>query len=133
MSYRRVEAGEKKGKENIQWTDYMLEILLTYNHQMKHSAMGFTPKEARKPSNQFKVKLSLTMKGKKNRIYPDLDVGDEVKIFRKRKPNEKERVSNWSQNIHTIENIENKLGQNHYRVEGNNRQYLRFELLNVCR
>ena len=131
MLYKRVEADEKKNKQNIQWPDYILEILLTYNNQMKHSATGFTPKEARKPSNQLKVKLSLTMKGKKKRVYPELDVGDEVKIFRKRKPNEKERVSNWSQNIYTIENIENKLGQNYYRVEGNNRQYLRFELLKV--
>ena len=131
MLYRRVEADEKKGKQNIQWPDYILEILLTYNNQMKHSATGFTPKEARKPSNQFKVKLNLTLKGKKNRVYPELNVGDEVKIFRKRKPNEKERVSNWPQNIYTIENIENKLGQNYYRVEGNNRQYLRFELLKV--
>ena len=129
MLYKRVEADEKKNKENIQWPDYILEILLTYNNQMKQSATGFTPKEARKPSNQFKVKLNLTMKGKKNRVYPELEVGDEVKISRKRKPNEKERVSNWSQNIYTIENIENKLGQNYYRVEGNNRQYLRFELL----
>ena len=122
LLYRRVEADEKKGKQNIQWPDYILEILLTYNNQMKHSATGFTPKDARKPQ---------TMKGKKNRVYPDLDVGDEVKIFRKRKPNEKERVSNWSQNIYTIKNIENKLGQNYYRVEGNTRQYLRFELLEV--
>ena len=131
MLHKRGEADEKKNKQNIQWPDYILEILLTYNSQVKHSATGFTPKEARKPSNQFKVKSNLTMKGKKNRVYPDLDVGDEVKIFRKRKPNEKERVSNWSQNICTIENIENKLGQNYYRVEGNIRQYLRFELLKV--
>ena len=131
MLYKRVEADEKKGKKSIQWTDYILETLLTYNNQMKHSATGFTPKEARKPSNQFKVKLNLTMKGKKNRIYPELDVGDEVRIFRKRKPNEKERVSHWSQNIFTIESIENKLGQHYYRVEGNNRQYLRFELLKL--
>ena len=89
MLYRRVEADEKKGKQNIQWPDYILEILLTYNNQMKHSATGITPKEARKSSNQFKVKLNLTMKGKKNRVYPDLDVGDEVKIFKKRKPNQK--------------------------------------------
>ena len=71
------------------------------------------------------------MKGKKNRIYPDLDVGDEVKIFRKRKPNETERVSNWSQNIYTIENVENQLGQHYYKVEGNDRQYLWVELLKV--
>ena len=57
------------------------------------------------------------MKGKKNRAYPDVDVGDEVKIFRKRKPNEKERVSNWSQNIYTLENIENNLGQKLASIE----------------
>ena len=131
LLYRRVEADETKGKQNIQWNDYMFEILITYNNQMKHSATGFTPKEARKPSNQFKVKINLTMKGKKNRVYPELDVGDEVKIFRKREPNEKERVGNYSQNIYTIESIENRLGQNYYRVEGNDRQYLRFELLKV--
>ena len=66
---------------------------------MNHSATGFTPKEARKHSNEFKVRLNLTMKAKKNRVYPDLDVGDEVKILKKRKHNEKERVGNWSQNI----------------------------------
>ena len=71
------------------------------------------------------------MNGKKNRVYPEQDVGDEVRIFRKWKPNEKERVGNYSQNIYAIENIENKLGQNYDRVEGNDRQYLRFELLKV--
>ena len=47
MLYRRVEADGKKGKKNIQWTDYIHEILLTYDNQMKHSATGFTPNEAR--------------------------------------------------------------------------------------
>ena len=32
LLYRRVEADEKKGKENIQWIDYIHEILLTYNN-----------------------------------------------------------------------------------------------------
>ena len=126
MLYRRVEADEKKGKHNIQWPEYILEILL-----IETLGDGIYAKRCPKPSNQFKVKVNLPMKGKKNRVYPELDVGDEVKIFRKRKPNEKERVSNWSQNIYTIENVESKLGQRYYRVEGNNRQYLRFELLKV--
>ena len=141
LLYRRVEADarqslasirdEKKGKNNIQWTEYIFEILLTYNNKMKHSATGFTPKEARKPSNELKVKLHLNINAKRNRVYPDLGVGDEVKIFRKRKPNEKERVSNWSQNVYTIERIDEKLGQKYYYVEGINRAYLRFELLKV--
>ena len=48
LLYRRVEADEKKGKSNIQWTDYIFEILLTYNNKMKHSATGFTPKGCQK-------------------------------------------------------------------------------------
>ena len=98
---------------------------------MKHSATGFTPTDARKPSNELKVKLHLNMNAKRNRVYPELSVGDEVKIFRKRKPNEKERVGNFSQKVYTIEKIDEKLGQKYYYVEGNNRTYLRFELLNV--
>ena len=89
---------------------------------MKHSATGFRPKEARQPSNEFKVSLNLTMKGKKNRVYPDLDVGDEVRVLKKRKPDEKERVGNWSQSIYAIESVDNKLSQNYYRVEGDSRQ-----------
>ena len=69
---------------------------------MKHSATGLTPKDARKPGNELKVKLHLNMNAKRNRVYPDLGVRDEVKIFRKRKPNEKERVGNFSQNVYTI-------------------------------
>ena len=45
------------------------------------------------------------MNAKRNRVYPELSIGDEVNMFRKRKPNEKERVSNWSQNVYTIEKL----------------------------
>ena len=38
MLYKRVEADGRKGKSNIQWTDYVREILLTYDNQMKPSA-----------------------------------------------------------------------------------------------
>ena len=51
------------------------------------------------------------MKAKRNRVYPDLNVGNEVKIFRKRRPNEKERVGVWTKQTYKISKIENKLGQ----------------------
>ena len=101
MLYTRVEADERneshakhdetKGKSNIQWTEYIHEILLTHNNQMKHSTTTFTPKEARKPSNQFAARLNIASSGKRNRIYPEFEGRDEGKIFRKRKPNEKDR------------------------------------------
>ena len=72
------------------------------------------PKDARKPKNELSVRLNIASSGKRNRIYPDLDKGDEVKIFRKRKPTEKERVGNWSKNTYTIGKIEKKLSQSFY-------------------
>lgn len=81
---------------------------------MKHSATDLTPKEAReKKENEMKVKIKLWTNAERNRVFPEVDEGDEVKIFRKRKPNEKERVSNWSSKRYTVEKIEQKLGQ-HY-------------------
>ena len=68
LFYRRVEADEQKGKDNIQWRDYIFEILLTCNNKVKHSATGFTPKDARKPSNELKFKLHLNMNEKRNRV-----------------------------------------------------------------
>ena len=56
MLYKRVEADENNFNSNIQWTDDIHEILLTYNNQMTHSATKFTPKEAWKPSNRFAVR-----------------------------------------------------------------------------
>ena len=49
--FKRVENDEKKGTHNIQWIDYITEILLTYNTKDVHSATGPTPNEARKGMN----------------------------------------------------------------------------------
>ena len=131
MVYKRIEADEKKGKQNIQWTDYLSEILLTYNQIMVHSSHNMTPTEAKKPRNEYKVKMELGFKAKRNRIYPELDKGDEVRIFRKKRPNEKERVGNYTKTSYTIERIEKKLGQNYYYIENYNKPFLRNELLKV--
>ena len=47
MLFKRVDADKAKNKENIQWTDYILEIMLTYNDKMVSSTTKFTPKQAR--------------------------------------------------------------------------------------
>ena len=82
MLFKRVEADEKKGKANIQWTDYIFEILLTYNNKNVHSTTKFTPSEAKKPENEFEVKLNISLQAKKSRVYPEIEVGDSVKIMR---------------------------------------------------
>jgi hypothetical protein len=75
--------------------DYITEFMLTYNTKDVHSATGLVPNEARRERNEFKAKLNVSVNAKKERIYPTLEVGDKVKIMRKKAITEKERTSPW--------------------------------------
>ena len=90
----------------------MFEIMITYNNKMVHSATDLTPKEARKPENELKVKANIAMNATKTRKYPELEKGDKVKIFRKKDKLDKERVSNWSENSYSIDDIKTVLEKN---------------------
>ena len=68
---------------NVQWTKYIYPILLTYNNKMVHSSTGLTPNDARKPQNELTVYLNMTLKAKRIRKYPDINIGDKVFIFMK--------------------------------------------------
>jgi hypothetical protein len=126
--FKRVENSKKEG---VQWTDFIFEILLTYNNKIKHSATGFTPSDAKKKGNETDVKLNLLNKKKHDRRYPLLSIGDKVKIYRKKEPGEKERTSNWSSNTYEVETISKSHGQTYFKVEGIAREYSRHEILKV--
>ena len=49
------------------------------------------------------------MKAKKQRLYPELFVGDKVKIKRKKTTTEKERTSHFLKGEYTVESIDEKL------------------------
>jgi hypothetical protein len=104
---------------------------VTYNYKDVHSETGLTPNKARDKDNEFKSKLNISMKAKKERIYPTLEVGDRVKILRKKAITEKERTSHFLQGEYTVEAIDTKLNQKYYTLEGYNRPLLRHELLKV--
>ena len=129
--FKRVEADEKKEKQNIQWTDYIFEIMLTYNNKDVHSATQFTPKDARLKKNELEVKLNIGLQAKRSRTYPDLEKGDKVKVMRKKGISEKERSSHWLKAVQEITRIDDKLGQTYYFLDDGNRGYLRHELLKV--
>ena len=129
--YKRIEADENKGKQNIDWRDYIFQILLTYNNKSIHSSTRFTPVEARKKKNEFEVKMNLEIQGRKTRKYPSLEEGSEVKIMRKKGITEKERSSHWLKETFTITKLEKKLGQSYFYVEGRDKPLLRNELLKV--
>jgi hypothetical protein len=130
MMYARIDQGKVK-VENPQWHDYIFPVLLTYNNKNKHSSTSKTPNEARKDTHQVDVKANLEIKALKNRKYPILNVGDKVKIMRKKKIDEKERTSNWSVEVFVVASINESLGQKYYKVEGTDRDYTRAEILKV--
>ena len=102
--------------------------MLTYNNKYEHSAIGLTPSEARKEDNAIEAKMNMLMKAKWYRAYPDLNVGDRVKIMLKYdKLNKKEHMPKYSDLKYEIEKIEEKHGLKLYTV--NNRERLRNELL----
>lgn len=128
MLYKRVEHAKN---DNAQWTDFIYEITLTYNNKLVHSITEFTPAKARLKENQRDVWLNTFIKSNHTRTYSGLEEGDKVKIYRKRKKGEKERVSVWSEKIYEVERIVESLGIKFYRVNGMDKEYSRNEILKV--
>jgi len=130
MLRKRINDDIKQGKDNIQWHNYIFPIMLTYNNKYEHSATGLTPTEATKEDNAIEAKINMLMKAKRNRAYPDLAIGDRVKIMLKYdKLNKKEHMPKYSDLKYEIEKIQEKHGLKLYTV--NNRERLRNELLLV--
>ena len=98
---------------------------------MKHSSTNKTPDDARKDTHQADVKANLEIRALRNRKYPPLNVGDQVKILRKKKINEKDRTSNWSIEVFKVSSINETLGQKYHTVKNMGRDYTRAELLKV--
>ena len=102
MIYKRVENSKD---ENPQWTDFIFEVLLTYNNKLKHSATKYTPNQARDEKHELNAKLNLTLHKHHTRKYPIIQVLDRVNIFRKKGITEKERSSVWSENSYEVEKM----------------------------
>ena len=65
---------------------------------MKNTATNMTPADAKKPINIFEVKSNSEIHRIKKRIYPDVEEGDQVRVYTKKKHFQKERVPIWSEN-----------------------------------
>ena len=51
---------------------------------MKSSVKNFTPTEARDPDNLIFVEINLELHNKQNRSYPEINVVDKMKIYKKK-------------------------------------------------
>ena len=123
MVYQRV---EKTGQK---WHELLYPVLLTYNNKLVHSTIKMTPSDARKPENHLTVKLNLELSRKHTRKYPEVKVGDMVRVYRKKDKLDKERVSLWSKDAYKVENIVESMGQDFYKLEGKPKALMRSEIL----
>jgi len=113
------------------WTEYLPEVLKKYNEKMVHSATGLTPEEAKKDTNHLYAKTNLEVKKIKNRKYPELAVGDRVRVYKKKKVGAKERVPVWEDEVKRITGIKTSHGQTLYNVNNSRILYIRSNLLKV--
>ena len=80
MIYKRI---DKLPDEKWYSHKILYNALFTYNYKMKNDASGMTPSDAKKPENLFQVKAQLEMHRVKKRKYPNISVGDDVRIYTK--------------------------------------------------
>jgi hypothetical protein len=131
MMHKRIEYLKTKDKEIvIQWTDLIPQILATYNNKNKHTATGFTPSEAKKPSNEIDVKTSLELKAKTGKQFPPIEIGDKVKVLRKKKLGEKEHIGNLRKGNLEVVGISENFSQKFYKLS-DGREYIRSDIVKI--
>ena len=131
MLYKRIDYDIKQGKKNIQWHNYIYPVMLVYNNKNVHSSIGKTPDQARKDDDKEEDETWLKMKenAKTNRTYERLEVGDKVRLKRKRQQGEKERVHMFTTVVYPVEEI--KYVHNIPLFVVNKKEWLRSDLLKV--
>ena len=135
----------KKVKKDVRpWTEYLPDVLERMNKgrlpvdpdnrvpgdekTYPRNTTGFTPEEAAKPENWFEAHTNMELKAKHNRKYPEIHVGDKVKVWKQKKALDKENVSDFPDNPVKVKNIIRSLGQTRYIVEGTTIPVLRSDL-----
>ena len=111
--YKRV-----KPPSNTKWTELLYQILLKYNYKSIHSGTGFTPAEAQKPHQQFHVKFNMEKQRSNTRKYPDVEVGDYVRVHKSKDKLDKEHISTWSDKKYKVDKITETFGQQYYYLDG---------------
>ena len=122
--HRRLNA---MGLDPDKWTSQLEAVVNKYNNTV-HSTIKMTPNDARKDSNKLTTSFNIWAKSKKDRVYPELKVGDEVRVMLTKDSKTKGYMPKWSTDIFKVTFI-----KDHDFMVNNDRRkvYLRHELLNV--
>ena len=113
------------------WKDVLFEVLLTYNNKDVHNSTGLTPAEAKLDKNRLQTKMNLELHRISKRKYPNVEVGDKVKLYKKKGRFDKENVSVWLPQTHDVALITESMGQKYYHISGHKKPFLRHEILKI--
>jgi len=95
-------------KPDVHWYDLLFEVYIVYNRKMVSSATKMTPADAEKKGNQAEVKMNLESQRKHNKQYDNINLGDKVRLYRKRKRvGEKEDIPTYSKQTYEVVKIDN--------------------------
>ena len=72
-------------------------VLAEYNTKNKHRITGMMPTETRKPSSEADAKTAMEMVAIHGRKFPNLQVGDTVRILKKKKLSDKDFMDSSNQ------------------------------------
>ena len=73
----------------------------------------------------MQVKLNLELHRIHKRKYPQLEVGSEVKLYKKKTKFDKENKSVWLPTKHKVALITESFGQKYYHITGHRKPFLR--------
>ncbi len=75
------------------------------------------PDDAGRDENEFDVKTNIEFSGVHRRKCPEVEVGDKVWSFRKKKQGEAEGMINFEEGAKTVKEITKSLGQTYYKLD----------------
>ncbi len=76
------------------------------------------------------MKSEMELKAKTGRVYPTIEVGDKVRVIRKKILGDKEFVGHFRADKPTVESISENFGQKFYKLS-DGREYIRSDIVKV--
>ena len=146
IRFFKKKMNQKVSKEVKPWTEYLTSVLQRINTGKETVAASkreakerpnriteFTPEDAAKPENWFEVHNNMEIKARHNRKYPEINIGDTVKVYKQRGALEKEWIGDYKPDTTTVTEITKSLGQTFYKVIGEGKPFIRSEILLVSK
>ena len=131
LKNKRVKGKQPEAEKiQYQWTDLILFVMNEYNSKNKHRITGMTPDEARKPSSEADAKAGMEMVAISGRKFPVLQVGNTVRILKKKDLEDKDFMDKFKPGKHMVESISENFGQKFYMLS-NKKEYIRSDIVKM--